>query len=208
MDDGRTYERNSKGNKKMKIAFKFIVFLIYTILLFWVQNVYVFIGIFIFQAILMFVYRIAWDKAIEVIIHLMPFILLTAVFNGFAMGLKSAIQIGIRLTLVCHITYIFGKTTSSMQIAKGIEKLLYPLEWFGINRKNITLMISIAITFIPIIRNEITNIKYSLMAKGMRMNIINQIKHLNYIMGPLFYSLLKKVKEIEEALKSKAYVEE
>ena len=40
------------------------------------------------------------------------------------------------------------------------------------------------------------------------MSIINQIKHLNYIMGPLFYSLLRKVREIEYALKSKAYIEE
>ena len=124
------------------------------------------------------------------------------------MGLKSAIYIGIRLTLVCHVTYIFGKTTTAMQIAKGIQKLLYPLKWFGINTNDIALMISISITFIPIIKNEITNIQYSLMAKGMKMTITNQIKHLNYIMGPLFYSLLRKVKEIEEALKSKAYIEE
>ena len=40
------------------------------------------------------------------------------------------------------------------------------------------------------------------------MSFINQITHINYIMGPLFYSLLRKVSELEDALKSKAYVEE
>jgi len=86
--------------------------------------------------------------------------------------------------------------------------MLLPLKLFGVNTNNIGIMVSIAITFIPIIKQEIQNIKYSLKSKGFDMGFLNTIKHINYIMVPLFYSLLKKVKEIEEALKAKAYVEE
>ena len=95
-----------------------------------------------------------------------------------------------------------------MQIAKAIQTMLFPLKWFGVNTNNIGIMVSIAITFIPIIKQEIQNIKYSLMSKGFDMRLRNTITHINYIMVPLVYSLLKKVRDIEEALKSKAYVEE
>ncbi len=191
----------------MKITFKFIIFLIYVILLFWVKNLYVFLGIFIFQMLLIKITNISFKKAIKNIINLLPFIIFTAVFNLLTMGWKSSIQITIRLILICNITYIFGKTTTAMQIAQAIQNLLYPLKYFGINTKNVTLIISISITFIPIIIEEITNIKYTLIARGMEMSFLNQIKHINYIMKPLFYSLLRKVNEIEESLKSKAYIE-
>lgn len=138
----------------------------------------------------------------------MPFILFTVLIDIWVMELADAIKIGIRLIMVCHITYLFGKTTTAMQIAKAIQNLLYPLKWFGVNIKNIGIMVSLSITFIPIIKKEIQNIRYSLIAKGFDMRFVNQIKHMDYIMGPLFYLLLRKVSQLEDALKSKAYVEE
>lgn len=192
----------------MKTVLKFIAFLIYTICLFWVKDISLLLSIFVFQVIFMLLCKVSLEGAIKSILHLMPFILFTVLINMWAMELMGAILIGIRLIMICHITYIFGKTTTAMQIAKAIQTLLYPLKWFGVNVNNIGIMVSIAITFIPIIKQEIQNIKYSLMAKGLDMHFINQIKHINYIMGPLFYSLLRKVRDIEESLKSKAYIEE
>ena len=90
----------------MKITFKFIIFLIYVILLFWVKNLYVFLGIFIFQMLLIKITNISFKKAIKNIINLLPFIIFTAVFNLLTMGWKSSIQITIRLILICNITYI------------------------------------------------------------------------------------------------------
>lgn len=192
----------------MKTVLKFIAFLIYTICLFWIKDISLLLIIFGLQTILRLVCKVSIDGAIKSIFGLMPFIIFTVLINMLAMDLKEAILIGIRLILICHITYVFGKTTSAMQIAKAIQTLLYPLKWFGVNVNNIGIMVSIAITFIPIIKQEIQNIKYSLIAKGVDMRFTNQIKHINYIMGPLFHSLLRKVRDIEQSLKSKAYIEE
>ncbi len=192
----------------MKNTLKFIIFLIYTIALFWIKDIKLLSIIFIFQIIMMILCHISLKKTIKIMLNLMPFILFTAIINVWSMGMEYGIQIAIKLILVCHITYIYGSKTTAMQIANAIENLLYPLKLFKINTKNITLMISIAITFIPIIKQEINNIQYSLTSKGMRMNAINKIKHINYVMDPLFYSLIRKVKEIEESLKAKAYIEE
>ena len=193
---------------EIKTVLKFIAFIIYTIMLFFIQDIYVLIGIFILQLIFMLLCHISAKDAFKTIFYLLPFILFTVIIDIWVMGLLEAIKIGIRLIMVCHLTYIFGKTTTAGKLAKAVKTLLFPLKWFGVNIDNIGIMVSLAITFIPIIKQEIQNIRYSLIAKGFNMSLQNQITHINYIMGPLFYSLLRKVREIEYALKSKAYIEE
>ena len=192
----------------MKTTIKLIAFFVYTIGLFCINDFYILAFLGIVQILIMFVCRISIKEATKTIMHLMPFILFTVVIDLFLMEFVEAIQIGIRLILVCHMTYLFGKTTTSMQIAKAVKNILYPLKWFGVNINNIGIMVSLAITFIPIIKQEMEAIRYSLMAKGFDMRFRSQIKHINYFMGPLFYSLLRKVSQLEEALKSKGYVEE
>lgn len=192
----------------MKTVIKFIAFFAYTICLFFITDIRVLAGIFALQILFMLLCHVSIGGAIKTIWHLMPFILFTVLIDLCVMEVMDSILIGIRLIMVCHITYMFGKTTTAMQIAKAIKMLLYTLTWFGVNTNNIGIMVSLAITFIPIIKKEIENIRYSLKAKGFNMSFFNQIKHINYIMGPLFYSLLRKVSQIEDALKSKAYIEE
>ena len=106
------------------------------------------------------------------------------------------------------MTYQYGHTKTILKIAKPVKQLLYPRKWLGVNIDNIGIMVSLAITFIPIIKQEMEQIRYSLKAKGFDMHFKNQVKHINYIMAPLFYSLLRKVSKLEEALESKGYVEE
>lgn len=192
----------------MKTVIKFIAFFIYTICLFLIKDITILLGIFVVQTIFMLLCHVSINGAIKTIWKLLPFILFTVIIDLFVMEIMDSILIGIRLIMICNITYIFGKTTTAMQIAEAIKMLLYPLKLFGVNTNNIGIMVSLAITFIPIIKKEIQNIRYSLIAKGFNMSFINQIKFINYIMGPLFYSLLRKVRELEDALKSKAYVEE
>lgn len=192
----------------MKTVIKFIAFFIYTICLFLIKDISILLGIFVLQTIFMLLCHVSINGAIKTIWKLLPFILFTVIIDLFVMEIMDSILIGIRLIMICNITYTFGKTTTAMQIAEAIKMLLYPLKLFGVNTNNIGIMVSLAITFIPIIKKETQNIRYSLIAKGFNMSFINQIKHINYIMGPLFYSLLRKVRELEDALKSKAYVEE
>lgn len=190
----------------MKNVIKMVIFIIYTILLFCIKDFLVLFYISIFQLVLMFINNISIKQASKNILYLMPFILFTVLINLIAMEKEEALLIGIRLILVCNITYIYGKTTTARKISNAIENLLYPLKLFKVNTRNIGIIISIAITLIPILHQEIENIKYSLIGKGFNMSFLNQITHINYLMKPLFYSILRKVNEMESALLSKGYV--
>jgi len=67
-------------------------------------------------------------------------------------------------------------------------------------------MVSISISFIPILQKEIQNLKYSLISKGFKLNLRNMIKHPNYIFLPLITGVIKKTSEIEYSMIAKGYV--
>lgn len=191
----------------MKNLIKFILFLIYTIGMFFIKD-YIVLGlILLFNVSLMLALKINLKNALKNLIKLMPFILFTVAINLLFADLEFSILIGVRLILVCNFSYMFSKTISYMKFAEVIEKIVWPLKIFGINPKEIGLIISIAISFVPIIKNEISQIKNILKVKGIKPSNFNLLKNLNLIFKPFFISVLQRLNEIEMSLKAKGYQE-
>ena len=153
----------------------------------------------------MIISKINIKKAIKSLIKLMPFILFTVVINLIFVDLEFAILIGVRLILVCNISYVFSKTISYTEFGEVIEKLLFPLKIFKVNPKEIGIIITIALSFMPILKDELLQIKNSLKAKGMNMTNINLIKNANLIFKPFFVSVLQRINEVEMSLRAKGY---
>lgn len=191
--------------KRIINIIKFIFFLTYVILIFFIKSNIALIGALTINIILIIVYKINLNNLINNIIKIFIFVLITAIINAFAVNINYAILIGIKLVLVCIMTYIFSKVLSYMEFATVIEDLAYPLKFVGINPKDLGLLITIAISFIPILREELERIKYVLMIKGFKINTINIIKNMNIIFKPLFVSIMERINEIEYSLKAKGY---
>lgn len=197
---------NFKMKKSTNIVI-FLAFLIYTITVFWIKNYIALAVLIIAHILIMLALKISLKQAIKNIGAILIFILFTVIINILAMGVEDAILIGIRLIIVCNATFIFTNLITPYKIAEVIETLLRPLKVFGINPENISLIISIAIAFIPILTRELNNIRYSLKSKGIDTRGFSIIKNLNFIMQPLFVSIIRKVSSIEYALKAKGYQE-
>ena len=103
------------------------------------------------------------------------------------------------------MTYIFSKMLSYMEFATVMEDLAHPLKLFGINPKDLGLLVTIAISFIPILREELERIKYVLLVKGFKVNTINIVKNMSIVFKPLFVSIMERINEIEYSLKAKGY---
>lgn len=191
----------------MKATLKLIILLTYTIAVFFIENYIVLSIITLLNILLMLLFKVPKLKALKNIYLLSFFILFTAVINFLVENINTAILIAIRLILVCNFTYTFTFILSPMELAKAIETLCFPLRIFGINPKDISLIINIALTFIPILSNELSQIKYALRAKGITLGGINTIKSIKYIMKPLIYGILKRTSELECALRAKGYTE-
>lgn len=184
---------------------KFIFFLLYIISIFFIKNNIALIGTLIINIILILICKISLKKLLNNLNKTSIFVLITALINVFVGDINYALIIGIKLILVCTITYIFSTTLSYMEFATVIETLAYPLKLIGVNPKDIGLLITIALSFIPILKEELSRIKYVLIVKGFKINTINILRNTNIIFKPLFVSIMERINEIEYSLKTKGY---
>lgn len=184
----------------------FLLFLAYTILIFFIKNYFLLGIIAIINIILMIIFKENIKKALFAILKLTPIIVFTSSINIMMSDFNSGILIGIRLILVCNITYIFSKKMTMQKLQYCIEKILKPLKIIKINSREIGIIVCIGIAFMPIIQKEMQEIKYSLKAKGYDINFKNVIKKPNYILVPLITGIIKRVNDIEASLLSKGYI--
>ncbi len=187
----------------MKNVIKIILFLVYTMSIFFIKHYQFPIIILGINMLLTLMLKISAKEEIRNIFSVIFFIFLTAVINMVVVDIKTGIMIGIKLILVCNITFIFSKQINYMELADALEKIFSIFKFLKINPRNISIMICIGITFIPTLKRQINQIYTSLIAKGVKLNIKNQ----GLMFQTLMISMLKRVGEIENSLKAKAYQE-
>ena len=83
--------------------------------------------------------------------------------------------------------------------------MYYPLKIFKVDINKLSLIISIAITFIPILINEGVIIKKSLINKGYKFNLKNVLTRPQIFITTYLNNLFNKIDEIEKALSMKVF---
>jgi len=96
----------------MKNLLKFLLFLIYATIIFFLPNHYLILFAFLLHFLVMLFTKCTIKSAFYNICKVMPFILMTVLINCMLGYFIEAIWIGIKLILVCNITFIYAKTTS------------------------------------------------------------------------------------------------
>lgn len=92
---------------------------------------------------------------------------------------------------------------ADMVAIKTLKIITKPLSIFKLNNKKVGLMVGIAISMIPILKDEIQQKIYALNSKGYKLKLNN----LSIIFKPLFISILKRTNEIEKNLIARGYQE-
>ena len=191
----------------MKKVIKFLIFLTYITIIFIIQNYYLLLGVAFINILFTVILKIKAVKIIRSLINFSYIVLIALIFNTIFVNFQIALIISIRLLLVAHSTYVFSKLFSYSDLAYVIQMIVYPLKILKISPKDIGLFITIGIAFIPILKDELEQIRYALVVKGFNMKFTNILKNLNLIFKPFFISLFQKINEIEFSLKSKGYQE-
>lgn len=188
--------------QKLKKLVKFIIFLIYTILIFIIKDLKILVIMLLLNIILTKITKISFRELIYNLKIYFPFIMFTILINIIFDSTYAGILIGIRICICYNATYLYSKTVTLTEISDTIQKILYPLKIFKININNVGIIICISICIIPILRNEINTITYSIKSKGRKMNI----KSIMIMIRAILISILKKTNEMEKTLISKSYI--
>ena len=98
----------------------------------------------------------------------LPFIGILLLFSFPTLTWQSALILTARFLLAANFTYVYGTAIGALRFAKGIEILLSPLRLVRVKTRNISLIVAVAMTFIPVILREITATREGMNAKGQR----------------------------------------
>ncbi|MCF8009167.1 MAG: energy-coupling factor transporter transmembrane protein EcfT [Halanaerobiales bacterium] len=123
-------------------------------------------------------------------------------------GLFTGTFMASRILLLIMFTSILTLTTSPLQLTDGIEYILKPFKKIGVPASEISMMMTIALRFIPTLMEEAEKIMKAQKARGADFesgNIIQRAKNLIPLLVPLFISAFRRADELALAMESRCY---
>ena len=123
-------------------------------------------------------------------------------------GIWKAGFMVLRILMLIACTLLLTYTTSPILLTDGLEKLLRPLKKLHFPVHELSMMMSIALRFIPTLIQETDKIMSAQKARGADFdsgNLIQKAKALIPILIPLFISSFRRAEELAIAMECRCY---
>jgi energy-coupling factor transport system permease protein len=123
-------------------------------------------------------------------------------------GLVRAFLMIFRIMLLITGTFLLTYTTSPIALTDGLESLLGPLKKLRFPVHEISMMMCIALRFIPTLIEETDKIMSAQKARGADFEtgkLVDRIKALIPILVPLFVSAFRRADELATAMECRCY---
>ena len=123
-------------------------------------------------------------------------------------GIDKSLKMILRIVLLICGTFLLTYTTSPISLTDGLERLLSPLKKLKVPVHELTMMMSMALRFIPSLIEETDKIMSAQKARGADFetgSLINRAKALIPILVPLFVSSFKRADDLAVAMECRCY---
>ncbi len=204
---------------------KIILTGIFIVLLFMAKSIIALSVGIVFMLGAFLVSTIPFRLMIKSIKPIIPIIIFTAVLNLFFIttgdtlvhfwiikittgGIKTSIFMVVRIVCLIIGTSLLTYTTSPIALTDAIERLLSPLKKIKVPVHELSMMMTIALRFIPTLIEETDKIMSAQKARGADMetgSIIQRAKALVPILIPLFVSAFRRAEELAMAMECRCY---
>ena len=123
-------------------------------------------------------------------------------------GVKRAIFMMGRILMLISGTFLLTYTTSPISLTDGLESLMNPLKKIRVPVHELSMMMCIALRFIPTLIEETDKIMSAQKARGADFengNILDRAKALIPVLVPLFISAFRRADELATAMECRCY---
>lgn len=123
-------------------------------------------------------------------------------------GIFSALFMVLRISMLISGTFMLTYTTSPIALTDGLEQLLNPLKRIKVPVHELSMMMCIALRFIPTLIEETDKIMSAQKARGADFetgNLLQRAKALIPILVPLFISSFRRADELAVAMECRCY---
>ena len=204
---------------------KLVLDILYLVILFTAQS---YTGLLLGMLFMVMCYMLARIKLIMILKSvkpILPLMIFTGVLNLFFVkgetplfkwefieiypeGVNTALFMLIRvLTLIIGMS-LLTYTTSPIMLTDAIERLLSPLKKIHFPVHELSMMMTIALRFIPTLVEETDKIMSAQKARGAELDsggLIKKAKALIPVLIPLFVSAFKRANELATAMECRCY---
>lgn len=179
---------------------------------------------FFFLLAIALVTKISFRYIIRGFKPVVPFILISLIFNCFLVpgkplfsflwfqityeGLAFGTLMSMRLLLIVLATSLFTLTTSPVEITDGLERLLKWLSAVRLPVHEVAMMMSIALRFIPVLMEHLEKIVKAQMSRGADFeakSFIERAKCFIPVLIPLFVQAFRTADDLAVAMESRCY---
>ena len=130
------------------------------------------------------------------------------IFTITTEGIKRAFLMVVRIMLLITGTFLLTYTTSPIALTDGLEILLNPLKKIKVPVHEMSMIMSMALRFIPTLIEETDKIMSAQKARGADFStgkITDRAKALLPLLVPLFVSSFRRADELAVAMESRCY---
>ncbi len=123
-------------------------------------------------------------------------------------GVRTAAFMILRIMLLVAGTFLLTYTTSPIALTDGLERLLKPLKAIRVPVHELSMMMSIALRFIPTLTEETDKIMSAQKARGADFEtggLLKRTKALLPILVPLFVGAFRRADELATAMEARCY---
>ena len=123
-------------------------------------------------------------------------------------GLLRAVQMMVRILMLVSGTFLLTYTTSPIALTDALESLLGPLKVIHVPVHELSMMMCIALRFIPTLIEETDKIMSAQRSRGADFengSLMERVKALIPILVPLFISAFRRADELATAMECRCY---
>ena len=198
--------------------------MIYIISLFFADNLWCYLIATLFLTLVVRLSKVPFKFIVKGLKAIVFLLLISVSFNLFltdvreifrlgflkitAEGLSLAFFMGLRLMYLVLGSSIMTLTTTPNQLTDGLEKSLGFMNRLHVPVHEVSMMMSIALRFIPILIEETDKIMKAQMARGADFetgNLMQRAKSMIPLLVPLFVSAFRRATDLAMAMEARCY---
>ena len=130
------------------------------------------------------------------------------VLTVYKEGLVRAVLMVLRILMLISGTFLLTYTTSPISLTDGLESLMNPLKKLHVPVHELSMMMCIALRFIPTLIEETDKIMSAQKARGADFesgSLMDKAKALIPVLVPLFISAFRRADELATAMECRCY---
>ncbi|MCG0277387.1 MAG: energy-coupling factor transporter transmembrane protein EcfT [Thermanaeromonas sp.] len=123
-------------------------------------------------------------------------------------GLYQGLTAAGRVLFLLVAAFLLTATTSPLDLARGLESLLKPGRKLKLPVEEFSLMLTLALRFVPTLLEEAERISKAQAARGFTLegrNLLKKGMSLLPLVVPLFVSTLRRAEDLAQALEARGY---